>query len=236
MAAEVREDLEGVLNGAIIQARAHEARPHLRIRRETEAAWKRLNGLEGLVEVLAPAPHLHQDAEGEVGGNDLVPLHVCQEFVRQVHAAVACAAVKDGVVDDGVARHVVLLHAVEDLEGLVEVTLYTIALDDRGVRDDVWLTAVRFHRLDQLGNRVHVANTGLRVNHGVVGHGVHLHTLLAHLPPIAHRTVGLVSVRKALDDCGIDHRVGRHLALPLPKELHSVLDATVAHQGVQHAA
>mmetsp|Transcript_37323 Transcript_37323/g.115972 ORF Transcript_37323/g.115972 Transcript_37323/m.115972 type:complete len:341 (-) Transcript_37323:1039-2061(-) len=157
----VLEDQQRHVQGVVVDAGAHEARPHLRVGREAVAPGQGVHGLEGPVELPAAAVHLHQDAQGEVRGHNVVLLHVLQELVGQVHAAVAGAAVQHGVVDDGVACHLVLLHAAEDLEGLVQVAADAVALYNGGVGDGIRLAAVRSHGLDQLRNLVHAANAGL---------------------------------------------------------------------------
>mmetsp|Transcript_77170 Transcript_77170/g.249979 ORF Transcript_77170/g.249979 Transcript_77170/m.249979 type:complete len:347 (+) Transcript_77170:544-1584(+) len=184
---------------------------------------------------------LHQDAQGVVRRRDSAGPHLVQHLQSLVYPMLLRTAVQDGVVHDFVRLELaVLLHLRQDVEGPVHVTLHTVALDDSGIRDDVWLHASLRHVFQQLRGAAHCVRLGASIKHRVVGDGVARDAAGPHL--LVHDEDLLHAPRdcEALQDCGVDHGVDAAATLLvlhlLPHQVPRFLGLVVYDQSLGQAA
>mmetsp|Transcript_77173 Transcript_77173/g.249996 ORF Transcript_77173/g.249996 Transcript_77173/m.249996 type:complete len:574 (+) Transcript_77173:54-1775(+) len=232
---------QGLLELPVVHASLHQARVDLNVGAEAMLLAEALDHLEGLRQAPGVAQDLHQDAQGVVRGRDSAGPHLVQHLQRLVHPMLLRAAVQDGVVHDFVRLELaVLLHLRQDVEGPVHVTLHAVALDDSGVRDDVWLHASLRHVFQQLRGAAHGVRLGASIKHRVVGDGVARDAAGPHL--LVHDEDLLHAPRdcEALQDCGVDHGVDAAATLLvlhlLPHQVPRFLGLVVYDQSLGQAA
>mmetsp|Transcript_35160 Transcript_35160/g.95320 ORF Transcript_35160/g.95320 Transcript_35160/m.95320 type:complete len:451 (-) Transcript_35160:1161-2513(-) len=230
------EGLDRAVNCAVVDAGAHEARADQRVHdclvRLPDAGP---DSLEGLVQVPALAPHLHDDGDREVGCVHVVLLrHVGEELIGKLKDRMADAAVKQRVEDHRVCSEPSVQHLLEHPHGLRQVAVDAVALDDVGVGDGVGRATILLHTAQQDGGLLHVSVPSLRIDEGGVGDEVHLHLLSLHVAVGHHGPLGVTGACEALDERRVDDSVVGNLCLPLAEKHQGIFDVAGFDECIEH--
>mmetsp|Transcript_39382 Transcript_39382/g.62429 ORF Transcript_39382/g.62429 Transcript_39382/m.62429 type:complete len:277 (-) Transcript_39382:2010-2840(-) len=231
----VVKDLIRFVEVVVAQASTHQARLHLVVRLQTVFLSKSVDNIESLLQLLASAVHLHQDTKSEIRRLNIVLLHVGKDIVCYVHSIKARASIEHRVVH-GIDCQAFALNLQENLIGFVQIAFYHIRFHDRRVRHSIGLASRSFHALNQISHRIRRAYACLRVNERCEDKRVHLHVHFLHFFVDVHSAVTLIAICETLDDRRVHECVWANCRLPLVQERQRILDATVAHQSVEHTA
>lgn len=132
-------------------------------------------------------------------GEDLLPDALHLLVLVALHGAV-----EQRVVGDEVRFDVALHHLVEDLEGLLEVLLLGVALDERCVDDDVE-GRVSLLLLEELEGLVDLSAADASVDEAPEGHFVELYFLVDHLMVHLEGQIDGLERAVALDHDAVGH-------------------------------
>mmetsp|Transcript_57625 Transcript_57625/g.160562 ORF Transcript_57625/g.160562 Transcript_57625/m.160562 type:complete len:354 (+) Transcript_57625:1203-2264(+) len=141
--------------------------------------------LERFVQVTEVAVPLQDRGEGDKVGfqSALRCHHLLEQALGGCQVVALYARVDDGVEGDGVVRHALSWHFAEKLQGLFQVLVEPIPLDERGVQYRVLVLPLCPHSLENLHRLAQVATLDAGIDHAAVRHGVGLTTLPLHLVP-----------------------------------------------------
>mmetsp|Transcript_19878 Transcript_19878/g.31193 ORF Transcript_19878/g.31193 Transcript_19878/m.31193 type:complete len:283 (+) Transcript_19878:344-1192(+) len=219
----------------VAQACAHQRALYSGVGFQSILSITLLDDFKCLAQLFPTSVHLDENAHCDVRRFDIMPFHVCQDLVCNVHPLVPHASIDQCVIHRIIA-FATFAQLRKNLEGFLDVAFDHIAFNDSRVCDRIRLATQFLHSLNQLNNLLCSSLACLSINQRGENISVQLHSFFFHLLIKLHGLIGFVILRQAFDECGIHERIHWNRMLPFVEERESVVQGIIANQCVHHAS